>query len=352
MRETRALPEALTIAKSAQLSLWRRTLQFIAPIALDKQTVFGQSKAQSVGNPFFKSDKIRETDEEVNTMEWVGDISEAIRYIEENLTEELTINQIAKHALISPFYFQKGFSMLCGFTAGDYIRQRRLALAGSELISTDAKVIDIALKYGYDSPDSFTKAFTRFHGITPTAARKDGAIIKSFAPLKISFTLKGGVTMEYKIVEKNAFTVIAASKKLSYEDASTEIPKFWAAHYQAGGNHTVCGMYGINIDEEMGGKEFEYLLADDYDGKHDVPEGFVTRTIPAFTWAVFPCSGAMPAAMYETNRKIFSEWLPSCKDYEFAAGYNVEMYSDPADYKNGVQDGQYYSEIWIPVNKK
>ncbi|MEG0273050.1 MAG: AraC family transcriptional regulator [Hydrogenoanaerobacterium sp.] len=285
-------------------------------------------------------------------MEWVGSISEAIRYIEENLTEELTVAQIAKHTLISPFYFQKGFSMLCGFTVGDYIRQRRLALAGSELISTDAKVIDLALKYGYDSPDSFTKAFTRFHGITPTAARKGGGTLKSFAPLTISFTLKGGFPMDYKIVKKDAFTVIAAAKKFPYENAQTAVPEFWAEHYRSGKNQTVCGMYGINIDEEMGGKEFEYLLADDYDGNTPVPEGFVIRTIPAFTWAVFPCVGAMPSAMPETNRKIFTEWLPACKDYEFAAGYNVEMYNDPADYKNGVQDEAYYSEIWIPVKKK
>ena len=207
-------------------------------------------------------------------MEWIDGISQAISYIEENLTEKLTVEEIARQALISPFYFQKGFSMLCGFTVGDYIRQRRLALAGSELVSTDAKIIDIAVKYGYDSPDSFTKAFTRFHGITPTAARRDGAMIKSFAPLKISLTLKGGFTMDYKIVEKDSFTVIGASKKFLYDDAKSEIPKFWTEHYQTGKGNTVCGMYGVNIDEDMGGKEFEYLIADDYDGKSEVPTGF------------------------------------------------------------------------------
>lgn len=285
-------------------------------------------------------------------MEWIESISGAISYIEENLTGELTIEKIAKYTLISPFYFQKGFSMLCGFTVSDYIRQRRLALAGSELVSTDAKIIDIAMKYGYDSPDSFTKAFSRFHGITPTAARKNGAMLKSFAPLKISFTLKGGFTMDYKIIEKDAFTVIGASKKFPYDNAKLEIPKFWAEHYQAGKGDTVCGMYGINIDESMGGREFEYLIADDYNGADEVPDGFVTKTIPAFTWAVFPCAGAMPNAMQEVNQKIFSEWLPNCKDYEFAAGYNVEMYNNPTDYPNGVQDEKYYSEIWIPVKKK
>jgi len=285
-------------------------------------------------------------------MEWIESISEAISYIEENLTDELSVEKIAKTVHVSPFYFQKGFSMLCGFTIADYIRQRRLALAGGELVSTDSRIIDIAMKYGYDSPDSFTKAFTRFHGITPSAARKDGAMIKSFAPLKISFTLKGGFTMDYKIVEKPGFTVIGALKKFSYDEAKSEIPKFWAEHYQAGKANIVCGMYGINIDESMGGKEFEYLIADDYDGKAKVPTGFVTKTIPAFTWAVFPCAGPMPNAMQKVSQEIFSEWLPNCKDYEFAAGYNIEMYNDPSEYPNGVQDENYYSEIWIPVKRK
>ncbi len=285
-------------------------------------------------------------------MEWIESISKAISYIEANLTDELSIDKISNNVLISPFYFQKGFSMLCGFTVSDYIRQRRLALAGGELVSTDEKIIDIALKYGYDSPDSFTKAFTRFHGVTPTAVRKDGAMIKAFAPLKISFTLKGGFTMDYKIVEKDSFAVRGASKRFPYDNAQAEVPKFWAEHYQTGKGNKVCGMYGINIDESMSGKEFEYLIADDYDGKADVEEGFITKTIPAFTWAVFPCRGAMPGAMQEVNRKIFSEWLPNCKDYEFAAGYNIEMYNAPLDYPKGVQDENYYSEIWIPVKKK
>ena len=121
-------------------------------------------------------------------MEWIERIGDAIKFIEDNMTEDITIKDIAENIFISPFYFQKGFSMLCGFTVGEYIKKRRLTLAGIELLSTDNKIIDIALKYGYDSPDIFTKAFTRFHGVTPTAVRKDGAVIKSFAPLKIKFT--------------------------------------------------------------------------------------------------------------------------------------------------------------------
>ncbi len=285
-------------------------------------------------------------------MGWIEGISEAVSYIEENITEEITVNDVAKKAFMSPFYFQKGFSMLCGFTVGEYIRKRGLTLAGSELVSTDNKIIDIAIKYGYDSPDSFTKAFTRFHGVTPTSVRKDGAMIKSFAPLKIKFSLEGGYVMDYKIVEKDSFVVMGVSKMFKYEGAAAEIPKFWSEYYQEEKKNQVCGMYGICIDESMGSDEFEYMIADSFNKAKDLPEGVITKTIPKYTWAIFPCKGAMPKSLQDVNNKIYSEWLPNCRDYEIAAGFNIEMYTDSADYSNGVKDENYYSEIWIPVKKK
>ncbi|MCI1982842.1 MAG: AraC family transcriptional regulator [Oscillospiraceae bacterium] len=285
-------------------------------------------------------------------MEWIEGIGEAIRYIEKNITEELPIEEIAKRAALSPFYFQKGFAMLCGFTVGEYIRRRRLTLAGSELVSTDKKIIDIALKYGYGSPDSFTKAFTRFHGVTPTAVRKDGAMIRSFAPLKIKFTLEGGYVMDYKIMEKDSFTVMGVSRTFKYDQTNAGIPKFWSELHQPGKERAVCGMYGVCIDENTDPDEFEYMIADNYNPAAEITEGFVTKVIPAHTWAVFACKGAMPQSIQDVNKKIFSEWLPNCKDYEIAAGYNIEMYSDPAEYSKGTRDENYYSEIWIPIKKK
>lgn len=285
-------------------------------------------------------------------MEWTVCISNAIRYIEEHLTEELTTEDIARQALVSPYYFQKGFAMLCGFTVGEYIKKRRLTLAGSKLVSTDQKIIDIALECGYDSPDSFTKAFTRFHGATPSSVRKGEAMIKAFAPLKINLTLEGGDTMDYKIVSKAAFTIIGISKVLRYEEAAAESPKLWAAFYESGKDVHVRSVYGVSIDEQMDGDRFEYWVADNYDPAHDIAQGFSTRTIPAHTWAVFACKGAASHVMPEVHRQIFAEWLPGCRDYEIAAGYHVEMYGDPAAYANGVQDDSYYSEIWIPVRQK
>ncbi len=144
-------------------------------------------------------------------MNWSESISRAITYIENNLTEELTVEEIARHAYLSPFYFQRGFSIICGYSVSEYIRNRRLSLAGYELFHTNHKIIDIALKYGYESPDSFTKAFTRFHGATPTEVRS-GTKIKEFLPLQVNLLLKGGYVMEYKLEEKESFKVVGLKK--------------------------------------------------------------------------------------------------------------------------------------------
>ncbi|MDD5993486.1 MAG: AraC family transcriptional regulator [Clostridiales bacterium] len=285
-------------------------------------------------------------------MEWMSIIGNSIQYMEDHITENITVEDIAKGVGISSFYFQKGFAMICGYSVSEYIRNRRMALAGNDLLVTDEKIIDIALKYGYDSPDSFTKAFTRFHGVTPTSVRKDEVLLKSFAPLKIKISLEGGYLMDYKIVKKEAFTVVANAKTFPYEGAKEIIPQFWQEHFQGGKGAVVCGEYGINIDLEMGQENFEYLIADPYDPQKEVLEGFVTRTIPAFDWAVFPCKGPMPTALQDVNTKIYTEWLPALKEYEFAAGYCVEYYDDPTKYEKGTQDENYYCEIWIPVKKK
>lgn len=285
-------------------------------------------------------------------MNWTEVIGEAISYIESHLTEEITLEKIAEHVCVSSFYFQKGFSFACGITVSEYIRNRRMALAGNDLLASDAKVIDIALKYGYDSPDSFTKAFTRFHGVTPSKVRRDQTMLKSFAPLKIKLSIEGGYLMDYKIEKKAAFTVIANSGTFSYENAKEIIPQFWQQHFNEGKGNVVKGFFGINIDEKMGNDSFEYLIADPYKEGQEVPDGFVTRTIPEFSWAVFPCKGPLPSALQDVNTKIFTEWLPALRDYEFAAGYCVEMYDDPTKFPKGTMDENYYSEIWIPVKKK
>lgn len=280
-------------------------------------------------------------------MNWTKTIEDAIGFIEANITENLTVGRIAREVNTSAFYFQKGFSMLCGITVGEYVRMRRLSLAGEELTSSDIKVIDLALKYGYDSADSFTKAFTRFHGSTPTDVRQNGASIKSFAPLHIKLTLEGGKTMEYRIEKKPAFKVMGVSKLFGYGNNYSEIPKFWDEVFDKPDNK-LMGMYGVCLDDEVPGDEFRYMIADDYNEELAGAENMEVKEIPEYTWAVFPCRGAMPQALQSVNTQVFNEWLPA-SNYEIAAGFNIEFYTDESKYDLGSQDPSYYSEIWVPV---
>lgn len=270
---------------------------------------------------------------------WTEGIQNAIQYIEEHLTEETNISDIAAKAYVSPFYFQKIFSVLCGFTVGEYIRNRRLALAAEELSSSDIKVIDAAVKYGYDSPDSFARAFTKFHGISPSAAKENGAKIKSFAPVRIKLTLEGGTVMEYRIVEKASFTIFGKCRKFNADTSYAEIPPFWNEHYKSGGGDIIKGMFGACVDSD--GKNFDYLIADLYQPWNEIPEDCVTRTFPAGTWAEFPYSGECPKALQDVNTKIWSEWLPNCKEYELGGNYSLEIYLD-----------KFHGMICIPVKKK
>ena len=271
-------------------------------------------------------------------------IADAIHFIEARLDGAIDLEAVAARACLSPFYFQRVFHALSGLTVGEYIRYRRLTLAAQELSSTDAKVIDVALKYGYDSPDSFARAFARFHGVTPSAARQSGARLNAVAPLKIKLTLEGGTMLEYKIVEKAQFTVMGVARRFNSETSYEEIPKYWQVFMASDAGKVVCGMYGICLD--MDGADFDYMIADNYLPWKDVPEGFVTRIIPAGTWAVFPCRGALPKALQGVNTRIFSEWLPSSRSWKLAENLSVEMYTPPKD-----DPDDDYSEIWIPVKK-
>ncbi len=246
---------------------------------------------------------------------------------------------------------ETAFDLFIGATLSEYIRNRRLSLSGEELLNTNHKIIDIALKYGYDSPDSFTKAFTRFHGSTPTQVRK-GSKIKYFAPLKLNMTMKGGYTMEYRLEEKESFKIVGLKANIKYETANTDIPKLWTTFFRKYPFSKIKPKYAINFDENMDNNTFIYMLGDDYNESFTIPRNLEIMEIPKFTWAVFTCIGPANIKMPEINEKIFTEWLPNSNDYDIAAGYNIEMYANPKDYKKGTNDEKYYSEIWIPIKKK
>lgn len=289
-------------------------------------------------------------------MDWITGIQNAINYIESHMTDEIDMELVAKEAACSGFYFQRIFSILCGITLGDYIRKRRLTLAGNELCATDAKVIDVALKYGYESPESFTRAFKRFHGITPFEAKKDGSKLKSFSRLTVKITLSGGNIMDYKIIEKEAFDIIEKVETHTVDNSENakSIPDFCTRSHKDG---TVKKLTELTTDKTFifgvcygnlpeNAKTFDYSIAAKCDSDTTIPEGFRKHTIPARTWAVFDCKGAMPNAMQDMWHKIVSEFFP-------ASGYEPTYEMDIEAYTQGnMRSPDYRSEIWVPVVKK
>ncbi len=269
-------------------------------------------------------------------------IQNALEYMEKNITEDVKIQDIAKRAYMSEFHFQHLFTALCGISVGEYIRKRKMALAGKELSKGTVKVIDVALKYGYDSPDSFTRAFQRFHDITPSQAKEAGAKLQDFAPVRIKLSLEGGTMMEYRIVEKEAFTVMGRKRILDCEDSYQKVPEFWQEHYKDGGSEIVCGMFGLCMDSD--GSQFEYMIADLYKPWEEVPKGYTTNLISAGLWAVFPCK---TKTLQDTNTRMWREWLPNCKEYKLGGNYNIEMYAPPCEEDRG----ESYVELWLPVEK-
>lgn len=288
-------------------------------------------------------------------MDWMTGIQNAINYVEDHIAEELDYEEVAKISCCSSFYFQRIFGILCGISLGEYIRSRRLTLAGSELSMTDAKVIDVALKYGYNSPESFTRAFVKFHGITPSEAKKDGRALKSFSRVSMQIIWKGGSIMDYKIVKKEAFQVLERVEKQSIRDEENKntIPDFWERSRSDG---TVAKLleqtpdasflYGICYgNTPKDDKTFDYSIAARYGGGR-IPQGFHVREIPARTWVVFECRGAMPDAIQETWHRICAEFFPTSA-YQPTYEMDIEAYTE-----GDMSADNYRSEIWVPVEAK
>ena len=296
-------------------------------------------------------------------MEWLTCIRTAIDYMEEHLKDNISAQDVADQVYLSPFFLQRGFSLMTGYGIGEYIRNRRLYQAALDLKNTDDKVIDIAYAYGYETPESFTKAFSRFHGVTPSQARS-GAPVNTFLPLTVKLQIQGGNQMNYKITKMFRFKVIGFQKEFDNDTAYQEIPKFWdeicekyAANVYAGNDpanpyekaivENCIGEYGVCIDD-IGEGKFRYLVAGKYAGG-EVPDGMVVYEFPQGDWAVFDCIGPIPEALQSLNTQIFNEWLPGNPDYELCGNASAEWY----DCVNGEKtDKDYHSAIWIPVKKK
>lgn len=303
-------------------------------------------------------------------MNWIDGIQSAINYIEDNITEELDYNRIAEIACSSPYHFQRVFSILCGYTLGEYIRSRRLSLAGAELAADKIKVIDAAVKYGYDSPDSFAKAFQKFHGITPSAARKPNAKLRYFDRLSIKISLEGGSSMNYRIEEKDEmiltgyktrFTGVPYGEERAKQEEQVLIStrgKQWLLR-GACTDYETDYMVAANIGDEG----YDFYIANPLDewtrenlynqavtGVDFIGEmGFEDIVIPKATYLVTRTEqNPSPFALYADLRaKIVSEWLPA-SGFRFADSPEIVL----CHWKSREDSDKRYIEIRIPLEKK
>lgn len=303
-------------------------------------------------------------------MDWIIGIQRAIDYIEDNLTETIDYDEVAKKCYSSSYHFQRVFSILCGFTLGEYIRNRRLTLAGRELATTNAKVIDAALKYGYESPDSFAKAFQKFHGILPSQVRNNGSNLKSFSRLVLNFSLEGGTTMNYRIETKPAQTLLGYKKRFSgtpYDESRQQQESVFFTTTRAhqwmlkGMSNDKMSDYCVLSNFDDDGYDFYISVTTDAyerDNLHNSEVtgidfmgkfGFEEIIIPERTYLVFETEKTkMPIPEYfDIRKQIAAEWLSNNE-------YQISNAPELAVYHWGIVGG--YNgrtiEIWIPIEKK
>jgi AraC family transcriptional regulator len=289
-------------------------------------------------------------------MEWSERMNAAIGYIEENLAGEIDFNEAAKKACCSVFHFQRMFFAIISMTPTEYARRRRLTLAARELTTGNPKVIDIAIKYGYDSPDAFTRAFRNVHGITPQAAREPGVTLAAFPRVSFHIKLEGENNMDYRIMDKPAFKVAGRIRRFTNVNKQNlvDIPEWWKVFSasqewqkvkEVSGNKAgdITGGQILGICIDIGLKEkFSYAIAVELP-KIKSPKPFETMDLPAATWAVFDTTIDDIQKCWD---RIYREWFPST-GYEHSGGPELEVYM-PGDF----EDLDMPCQIWVPIVKK
>lgn len=284
-------------------------------------------------------------------MEWLRQLSRAIDYIEENLEGEISYDEAAKLACCSTYYFQRMFSYIAGISLSEYIRRRRMSLAAFELQASNIKVMDVGMKYGYQSPTSFNRAFQSVHGAAPTAARVKGTMLSAYPRISFSITVTGGENMRYRIEQKEAFRVIGVRTALK-EDSEYNfhmVPKFWKKMLDSPAYQEICCLSEKNGSDIFGISSYEdprniyYYIAARSD--RVVPKGMTELEIPAATWAVFEGNDPYRDSIQSIFRRFLTEWLPF-SNYEYAHLPDIEVY--PMQTGNKMSSK---AEIWIAVMK-
>ncbi len=301
-------------------------------------------------------------------MDWIKGLQRSIDYIEAHLTETIDYESVAAQSFSSSYHFQRVFGILCGFTVGEYIRNRRLSLAGTELAAGNAKVIDVALKYGYESPDSFAKAFQKFHGILPSQARNNGSMLKSYSRLVLKFSLEGGCTMNYRIEKKPEmiltgykahFTGVPYGKDRERQEEQLFVTTRGKQWFLRGASRNIDAHCVItNITDEgydyyychlLDGWERDNLYNKDVTGVDFVEDlGLENVVIPETTYVVFETNDVKsPICDYfdllNLRIQILTEWMPEM-------GFQLKNAPELAVY-HWLPKAERNVQIWMPIEK-
>lgn len=296
-------------------------------------------------------------------MDWLKRMNGAIKYIEDNLCNDIDYAEVARIACCSTYHFQRMFSFITDIPLSEYIRRRRLTLAAFELQNTDVKIIDLALKYCYDSPNSFTRAFQSMHGVTPSLARDKGVQLKAYPCISFHISIKGDVEMNYRIEEKGAFKAFGVERIIdtTNEQNFITIPKFWQECHENGTINRLCSIEVPSLNNGLlktnsimcyrytGEDSIPYMIGIvDFEGKADVAQDLVSVDVEPYTWAIFRTEEHtfedITEKIQAVWKRVFPEWFPA-SGYEHAAGPDLELtYMKSAN--------KLYSEVWIPVVKK
>ncbi len=291
----------------------------------------------------------------------LAQMNEAMTYLESGLLDEISFERMSQIAGCSEYHFRRMFSYLAGMPLGEYIRRRKLALAGG-LLRQGSKVIDCAVLLGYDSPDAFRKAFYGMHGFTPSEARRGNTALKAFPPMTFQLTIRGGIMMEHRIVHKNPFQIVGFKKRitLQFEGVNSQMESVAArlkpeiiAELKGLCDTEPRGMLNVSADYADGyyeqpveGMELDQYIGVATTGPAPAGSGYDTLQVAEADWVVFTVIGPFPKTMQDAWARIYAEWLPA-SDYELLKGPSLVWFESPdltrPDCKN---------EIWIPVREK
>ncbi len=288
-------------------------------------------------------------------MDWQTRMENALEYLEKNLLNEIDIDKAAHAANCSSFHFMRMFEVITGNSPAEYVRRRRLSMAALELSSGSEKILDMALKYGYDSPDSFTRAFRREFDCLPSEARLPGARLHTNPPIAFTVSLKGDKLMEYRIEQGTEYRLTGVSLHAESADESnfTDVPAFWDTIMRDGRFTALCAKIGASklgicgvchsFDTKTG--RFTYTIAIETPAdRNGLPEGCEDFTVPASTWAKFTSRGPLRPNFQQTIKRIFSEWFPT-SGKEHAGTAEIEFYPEHLD----PSAADYWCEYWVPL---